>query len=102
MDNNAAGGGDKGVAQRLQAQVEVNVDIASAHVGGILGKSGAIVKEISLRSGGAHLTFGDKLPDANAPRNLKITGNMEQTYKAYNIVEDRVAELENQARQQQR
>ena len=48
------------------------------------------------------LTFGDKLPDANAPRNLKITGNMEQTYKAYNIVEDRVAELENQARQQLR
>lgn len=101
-DSGGGGGGGNGVATRLQAQVEVNVDIASALVGGILGKHGAIVKEISQRSGGAHLTFGDKPSDTNAPRNLRITGNMEQTYKAYNIVEDRVAELENQARQQQK
>jgi len=98
--DNIGGDGGNGVAQRLQAQVEVNVDIAGALVGGILGKHGAIVKEISQRSGGAHLTFGEKPSDANAARNLKITGNMEQTYKAYNIVEDRVGELENQARQQ--
>jgi len=96
-NNNGAGPGNNSVF-RLQGQVEVNVDIPSGLVGGILGKSGAIVKEISQRSGGAHLKFGDKPVDANAARNLKITGNMDQTYKAYNLVEERVIELENQQR----
>jgi len=90
----SAFGGSTG-EPRLQSQVEVNVEIPATIVGGILGKHGAIVKEMSQRSGGAHFKFAEK-PNENGLRSLKITGNMQQAYKAFNLVEERVAVLESQ------
>jgi len=97
-DNGNMGGGGGGMETRLPSDVVVKVDVPSPLVGGILGKHGAIVKEISVRSGGAHLTFAGSAGEG-ATRELKITGNMQQTYKAYNLVEERVIELEQQQQQ---
>merc|ERR1712072_591818 len=75
-------------------------------VGGILGKHGSIVKELSQRSGGAKSTFADKTAGGGGGgeggnRKLTITGGMEQTYKGFNLVNERVELLEKEQQQQQ-
>jgi len=86
---------------RLKPKVEVNTEIPASCVGGILGKHGSIVKELSQRSGGAKFTFAEKSGSGEGSRKLTITGDMEQTYKAFNLVVERVELLEKEQQQVQ-
>jgi len=105
QDGGTGGGGAGGKRGRLQPKVEVNIEIPAACVGGILGKHGSIVKELSQRSGGAKFTFADKSGGGGVcvegSRKLTITGDMEQTYKGLNLVTERVELLEKEQQQQQ-
>merc|ERR1712013_374757 len=91
-------------ARRLQAKVEVNLEIPPTCVGGILGKHGSIVKQMCQRSGGARITFADKNiknEGGSGGRKLTITGDMDQTFKAFNLVSERVKLLENEGTESQ-
>lgn len=87
--------------RRLKPKVEVTVEIPDVLVGGVLGKQGSVVKELSLRSGGARFKFSEKGTQENNNRKLTIMGNMDQAYKGFNLVNERVEILENEHKQQQ-
>merc|ERR1711962_1904333 len=88
--------------RRLQPKVVVTVDIPQVMVGGILGKQGCIIREMQQRSG-ARLTFDDsfKTEKGETNRKLNITGNMDQAYKAFQFVNERVVFIEKEQQQQQ-
>jgi len=84
-----------GEPYRLNAHVEVQVEVPNKLVGAIMGKQGATLKDMIQRSGGAKFNFSDKNPD-RVDRTLIISGNMDQTQIAYNLVNRRVEFIESQ------
>lgn len=94
--------GGNGTKAKLEAEVQVTIEVPQALVGGILGKGGAIVKEFSKMSGGAKFKFAEKSEVADTiSRTLTITGNMDQAYQAYNMLNERVGQLEMEQQHQQ-
>jgi len=93
------GGAAAGGNRRLKPNVEVSVEIPGALVGGVLGKQGSVVKDLSQRSG-AKFQFAEKGTEKNSSRQLTITGNMDQAYSAFNLVNERVEFLESQQQNQ--
>jgi len=75
----------------LKAKVEVTIEVPDVLVGPIMGKQGSIIKDFVQRSGGARFKFSDKSESAN--RTLTISGNMDQTHTAYDLVNERVEQL---------
>jgi len=102
VPQNSLGPIQNGVTNRfLNAKVEMTVEVPQRIVGGVLGKQGSIVKEMSRNSGGAKFKFADKSDnDTSGIRNLTITGDVEQAYKAYNLVSDRAQQLVQDHQQQ--
>jgi len=92
-----------GAAGRLlKAKVEMTVEVPQGLVGGVLGKQGSIIKEMARNSGGAKFNFADKGDnDPSGIRNLTITGDVEQVYKAYDLVNDRAEEVLQEYQRQQ-
>ena len=86
--------------RRLKPNVEVTVEIPDVLVGGVMGKQGSVVKELSQKSG-ATFKFSEKGTEENNKRQLTIMGNMDQAYKAFNLVNERVGFLESQQQQNQ-
>jgi len=79
----------------ITAKVEVQLEIPDVFVGAIMGKQGQNIYELSQRSG-ARFHFSDKNEYApgTTDRILKITGDMNQAQLAYNIVNEKVQQLE--------
>jgi len=77
----------------LKANVEVTIEVPDILVGPLMGKQGSIIKDFVQRSGGARFKFSDK--SESADRTLTISGNMDQAYSAYNLVNQRVVQLGN-------
>ena len=84
-----------GAPPPLKARVEITVEVPQSMVGGLLGKSGSIIKEM-VRNSGAKLNFADKTDAADAAgatRNLTISGGVDAAYKAFTMVNERVADV---------
>jgi len=82
----------------LKTKVEVKIEVPQVLVGPILGKQGQVIRDLAQRSG-ARFKFSDKddYAEGTTDRILTITANtMKQAYTAYNLVNDRVDEIENQ------
>ena len=78
----------------LKASVEVTIEVPDVLVGPLMGRQGSVIKDLIQRSGGAKFKFSDKSESAN--RTLTISGNMDQAYSAYSLVNQRVEQLGNQ------
>merc|ERR1712243_408916 len=81
----------QGGTNKLPAKVEIQVEVPNVLVGPILGKGGSIIRDFNQRSGGARFKFSDKTDDEN--RTLTISGNLDQAYNAYSLVNERVEQL---------
>jgi len=86
---------------KLEAQVQVTVTIPQEYVGGILGKSGIVIKDLVHRSGGAKFKFDEKTAEVVESRILTISGSMEQAYDGYNLLNERVEQLQAEQEQKQ-
>jgi len=79
----------------IAAKVEVQLEIPDAYVGGIMGKQGQNIYELSQRSGARfHFSGKNEYAPGTTNRILKITGDMNQAQLAYDIVNERVQQLE--------
>jgi len=79
-------------SSKLEARVEIQVDIPNGFVGGVLGQQGSIIKDFVKRSGGAKFRFSEQT-DESEYRTLTMTGDMDQTQAAYSLVNDRIDQL---------
>merc|ERR1712076_34885 len=82
----------------LKTKVEVKIEVPQVLVGPILGKQGQVIRDLAQRSG-ARFKFSDKndYTEGTTNRILTVTANtMNQAHTAYNLVNERVDEIQNQ------
>jgi len=79
-------------SSKLEARVEIQVDIPNGFVGGVLGQQGSIIKDFVKRSGGAKFRFSEQT-DESEYRTLTMTGDLDQTQAAYSLVNERIDQL---------